>query len=115
MPGTLPHARACLENARDEVRRTASASPSPIIPLQTEGIGGAGVLGKAAKAWNAITPSSKVPGVVLGLGGEEEEEKRERRRRAADGVLHWQREVARLEAEEQQQAALAAATIKRRR
>jgi hypothetical protein len=40
--------------------------------------------------------------VVVGTGGKEEEEKREKRRRATDGVLYWQKEVARLEVEEGQ-------------
>lgn len=43
--------------------------------------------------------ADKVPSVVLGAGGRDEEDRRERRRRAADGVLYWQKEVGRLEAE----------------
>jgi hypothetical protein len=38
-----------------------------------------------------------MPNVVVGIGGKEEAEMRERRRRAVDGVLYWQKEVARLE------------------
>jgi len=38
--------------------------------------------------------------VVVGTGGREEKQQREKRRRAADGVLYWQKEVARLESEE---------------
>jgi hypothetical protein len=41
----------------------------------------------------------RTPSVVLGTGGLEEEDKRERRRRAADGVLYWQKEVAKLQTE----------------
>jgi hypothetical protein len=43
-----------------------------------------------------------MPNVVVGLGGREEMILRERRRRAVDGVLYWQKEVARLEAAEVQ-------------
>ncbi|WVQ85548.1 hypothetical protein IAT38_007714 [Cryptococcus sp. DSM 104549] len=114
-PGSLAHARACLENARDEVRRTAD-SPEPVstMPEAQEGqshldmSGGASRGGmrermqtRARKAMSAtFTGGGHVKmgsmGVVLGAGGKEEEERRERRRRAADGVLYWQREVARL-------------------
>lgn len=48
--------------------------------------------------------------VVIGAGDEAEQKRRERRRRAADGVLYWQREVARLEAQEQAQTE----TVKRK-
>jgi hypothetical protein len=41
-----------------------------------------------------------IPNVVIGIGGREELILRERRRRAVDGVLYWQKEVARLEAAE---------------
>ena len=43
---------------------------------------------------------SHMPNVVVGLGGKDEVILRERRRRAVDGVLYWQKEVARLEAAE---------------
>jgi len=43
---------------------------------------------------------SHMPNVVVGLGGREEMILRERRRRAVDGVLYWQKELARLEAAE---------------
>jgi len=57
-----------------------------------------GRIDRAKKALSVTFPNgSKVPEVVIGAGGREEEMKRERRRRAADGVLYWQKEVARLE------------------
>ena len=43
---------------------------------------------------------ANMPNVVIGIGGREELVLRERRRRAVDGVLYWQKEVARLEAVE---------------
>ncbi|ORY24706.1 hypothetical protein BCR39DRAFT_472088, partial [Naematelia encephala] len=98
-PGTLAHAKACLEHARDEVRRTAEpASPS----TSAEGAGGMrGRLDRAKKSMSvALTSNNWSTGVVVGAGGQEEEEKRERRRRAADGVIYWQRQVANLEMEE---------------
>jgi hypothetical protein len=42
---------------------------------------------------------ASMPNVVIGIGGRELL-LRERRRRAVDGVLYWQKEVARLEAAE---------------
>lgn len=119
VPGTLAHAHACLENARDEVRRTAlatTAGPSYLHPdgsVSNNPSGSAAGLGdRAARALSMVLPRKhpKLEGVVLGAGGEEEEERREKRRRAVDGVLHWQKEVARLEAEERE----AAMTTKRR-
>ncbi|WVF70593.1 hypothetical protein IAT40_005385 [Kwoniella sp. CBS 6097] len=148
VPGTLGHARACLENARDEVRRTAeSKSPTPEPPfpgysfsgpnptafasasaysngngnngnpsapapapapapgmrdrIQTRARKAMSVAGFPGYSYNgsSFNGSSKMNGVVVGIGGKEEEERRERRRKAADGVLYWQREVARLEKE----------------
>ena len=101
VPGTLVHARAALENARDEIRRTADTSgpfgayvavPAPSTP-------GSGFKAKVDRARKAMSVSlTGMPNVVVGCGGREEMELRERRRRAADGVLYWQKEVARLEA-----------------
>lgn len=110
-PGTLPHARAALESAKEEVRRLDTPI-APFFPLEytnANGGGGGGMRGKidrAVKAMSVALPSgTKIPGVVVGvLGGKEEEERRERVRRANDGVLFWQREVARLSAEEQMTA-----------
>jgi hypothetical protein len=42
------------------------------------------------------TGSGVLGGVVVGTGGKDEAERREKRRNAADGVLYWQKEVARL-------------------
>ncbi|OCF31133.1 hypothetical protein I316_07265 [Kwoniella heveanensis BCC8398] len=161
VPGTLGHARACLENARDEVRRTAdskSPTPEPLLPgysfsgsnpttsanAKTNNNGHAHGHANSNSTGSATAPapapgmrdriqtrarkamsvagfpgysshshssshdsgSSKMNGVVLGIGGREEEERRERRRKAADGVIYWQREVARLE--EEAEAAMAA-------
>jgi hypothetical protein len=54
-----------------------------------------------SRARKAMSVSlSHMPNVVVGLGGREEMILRERRRRAVDGVLYWQKEVARLEAAE---------------
>ena len=143
-PGTLPHAQACLENARDEIRRTASPPPVSMDASSstnhtnashsttgfnfstgttyssansthspTPPVGGMrGRIDRAKKAMSVALPTGqgRPPSVVVGIGGKDEEEKRERRRRAADGVLYWQKEVARLQAE--QSAAMA--TIKKR-
>jgi hypothetical protein len=57
-------------------------------------------MSRARKAMSVS--SSHMPNVVVGLGGREEMILRERRRRAVDGVLYWQKEVARLEAAEVQ-------------
>jgi hypothetical protein len=54
--------------------------------------------GKIDRARKAMSMINGMPGVVVGHGGKEEEVKRERRRRAVDGVLYWQKQVARLEA-----------------
>ncbi|KGB77683.1 hypothetical protein I307_03551 [Cryptococcus deuterogattii 99/473] len=112
-PGTLAYAQACLENARDEVRRmTLSPSPesSSIItkddkPPSHLDMGGGGIKGKMqtrARKTTSITRlgavgHQKIASVVLSAGGKEEEHRREKRRRAVDSVLHWQKEVARLE------------------
>jgi hypothetical protein len=108
-PGTLPHAHAALENARDEVRRTAELSaedhaPTSYMPsdaaMMSPQSGMRRGIDRAKKAMSATFPSNtKVVGVVVGAGGREEEKRRERRRRAADGVIYWQKEVARLEAQ----------------
>jgi hypothetical protein len=36
-------------------------------------------------------------GSALNVGGAKEEQMRERRRRATDGLIYWQKEIARLE------------------
>ncbi|WVO17854.1 hypothetical protein L204_105552 [Cryptococcus depauperatus] len=116
-PGTLAYAQACLQNARDEVRRTAPTSSSEtFIPLVRGSDGkshldmGRGRLKermteRAKKAMSVtvqgVMSQQKMASVVLGGGGKEEEERREKRRKAADGVLYWQREVARLEEDAQ--------------
>lgn len=102
-PGTLPHARAALENARDEVRRTADTSApfGNYVPYTTNSTSeyGGGLKGKIDRAKKAMSIMNGIPGVVVGYNsGKEEEMKRERRRRAVDGVLYWQKQVARLEA-----------------
>jgi hypothetical protein len=52
-----------------------------------------------SRARKAMSVSlGNMPNVVVGIGGREELAMRERRRRAVDGVLYWQKEVARLEA-----------------
>ncbi|KAK4685360.1 hypothetical protein P7C73_g4796, partial [Tremellales sp. Uapishka_1] len=93
-PGTLSHAKAALESARDEVRRTADSPPPE--PEQPQGITMKGRMSRASKMMVGHRASISLNGVHLGLGGKEEMENRERRRRAADGVLYWQKEVARL-------------------
>ncbi|WWD17942.1 hypothetical protein CI109_102387 [Kwoniella shandongensis] len=119
VPGSLAHARACLENARDEVKRTATVvdqshqirgvSPPADGPemgvkgrMQTRARKAISLVGfpPSSGAGTAINGQGNMRNVVLGTGGKDEEEQRERRRRAADGVLYWQREVGRLEAEE---------------
>ena len=73
-----------------------------------------GKLDRAKKAMSVVvlpTGHARLPSVVIGTGGKEEEEKRERRRRAVDGVLYWQKEVQRLEAE----AARATETSRRKK
>ncbi|WVQ71223.1 hypothetical protein IAR50_000748 [Cryptococcus sp. DSM 104548] len=121
-PGTLAYARANLENARDQVRRTATIpSPEP-VPLSFSPPAGEDAehksyfdmdgkskkkskMGRARKAMSvtgfAGLGQGKIAGVVVGAGGKEEEERRERRRKATDGVLYWQREVARLMEEDE--------------
>ena len=114
-PGTLPHAKAALESAKEEVRRLDQPI-APLIPLhdhfelesqsqpqpQTQG-GMKKRLDRAVKAMSIALPhNTKIPGVIVGTGGKEDELKRERMRRANDGVLYWQKEVARLTAESQE-------------
>ena len=129
-PGTLQHARVSLEYARDEVRRLASAPQTRYVPWtggkrSEEADDGASVYGEKKglkdRARRALSvsfhpqaraqPQSQaqaaagegagaIPNVVIGVGGAEEEEMRERRRKVADGVLYWQKQVARLEQEE---------------
>ncbi|WVQ62256.1 uncharacterized protein L199_000395 [Kwoniella botswanensis] len=91
VPGTLGHAKACLENAKDEIKRLAELDKSS--PVQ------AYLPYHLTKDYGS---NGKVPNVVLGLGvnNKEEEERREKRRKAADGVIYWQREIERLEREE---------------
>lgn len=109
VPGTLVHARAALENAREEIRRTAdSSAPFGGYVAATTGPttpgAGSGFKAKVDRARKAMSVSlTGMPNVVVGIGGKEEMELRERRRRAADGVLYWQKEVARLEALEKPQ------------
>jgi len=104
-PGTLAHAHACLQNARDEVRRLADSPPPTVVPSSSELAAGGGMRGKLDRAKKAMSDAmpgaGRVPAVVIGAGGKEEEARREKRRRATDGVLYWQREVARLEEEEE--------------
>ncbi|ODO07528.1 hypothetical protein L198_01107 [Cryptococcus wingfieldii CBS 7118] len=132
-PGTLPYARANLESAREQVRRTAAfPSPEP-VPLSLSppptgedaepksyfDMGGKSKkqskMTRARKAMSVTGLGGLAPGkiasVVIGTGGKEEEERHERRRKATDGVLYWQREVARLVEED----ATMNATLKRRR
>ncbi|WVW82222.1 hypothetical protein I302_104228 [Kwoniella bestiolae CBS 10118] len=122
VPGTLGHAKACLENAKDEIKRLAELDRSSPVQscLPTEGAvaaqGGQGGLRNRAKKAMSMSFSSnplqnynlngKVPNVVLGLGlnSKEEEERREKRRKASDGVIYWQREIDRLEREEKERA-----------
>ncbi|EIW72704.1 hypothetical protein TREMEDRAFT_25723, partial [Tremella mesenterica DSM 1558] len=110
-PGTLPHARASLENARDEVRRTAEVSSDSELPA-FEGPSKSR-MARARKVMSVVgvVGHSRTPSVVVGYGNEEEMKRRERRRKAADGVLYWQKEVERLEAEEKRLQG----TTKRRR
>ncbi|ODO12011.1 hypothetical protein I350_00795 [Cryptococcus amylolentus CBS 6273] len=132
-PGTLPYARASLENARDQVRRAAAVpSPEPVrLSLSPPPTGEDAEpksyfdmdgkskkqsrMTRARKAMSVTGLGGLAPGkianVVIGAGGREEEERRERRRKATDGVLYWQREVARLMEEEETMNA----TLKRRR
>ncbi|KAK6905641.1 hypothetical protein I204_05592 [Kwoniella mangroviensis CBS 8886] len=119
VPGTLGHAKACLENAKDEIRRLAELDKSspvqPYLPSDQTQHGQGGLRNRAKKAMSmsfTTNPSQgygsngKVPNVVLGLGvnNKEEEERREKRRKAADGVIYWQREIERLEREETERA-----------
>lgn len=119
VPGTLPYAQACLENARDDARRLTDIAPHASNPpgshfevntgqaSETKKVGGR--MDRARKALSIHMPSTgsiktmiynpnagSVPSVIMALSGEEEEMKRERRRKVADGVLHWQKEVQRL-------------------
>ncbi|WWC99622.1 hypothetical protein V866_006526 [Kwoniella sp. B9012] len=118
VPGTLGHAKACLENAKDEIKRLAELDKSspvqPYLPPDQgvpAGPNGGGLRNRAKKAMSmsfttnplqSYGSNGKVPNVVLGLGvnNKEEEERREKRRKAADGVIYWQREIERLEREE---------------
>jgi len=60
-----------------------------------------GLKAKMSRARKAMSVSlGNMPNVVIGIGGREELVLRERRRRAVDGVLYWQKEVARLEVAE---------------
>ncbi|CAD6581682.1 MAG: hypothetical protein TREMPRED_003065 [Tremellales sp. Tagirdzhanova-0007] len=93
-PGTLAYGRACLENAQDEVRRTAEWRVGDL----------GGIKDRMKWARKAMNQYGKVPSAVLAAEGTEEEERRERRRRAVDGVLYWQKEVARLDLEERHSA-----------
>lgn len=106
IPGTLVHARAALENARDEVRRTGDTTApfaAYVAPPSSQDHT-SGLKAKVNRARKAMSVSlSAMPNVVVGIGGKEEAEIRERRRRAVDGVLFWQKEVARLEAIEKPQ------------
>jgi len=62
---------------------------------------GAGMKSRMDRARKAISMGyGRVPGVVLAVGGKEEDKRMERRRWAVDGVLYWQKEVARLECAE---------------
>ncbi|ORX34137.1 hypothetical protein BD324DRAFT_166569 [Kockovaella imperatae] len=121
-PGTLAHAKACLENARDEVKRTSQEQSPPPIDFNTmhasfsdserEKVEKGGMRGKfdrAKKAMSVALPA-RMPSVVVGAGGKEEEERREKRRRAVDGVIYWQKMVEKLE----QEQAAARQTARRR-
>ena len=109
-PGTLAHARACLENARDEVRRLSQERSPPPVDFATyqssfsDGGKDKGLKGRfdrAKKVMSVALPShARMPSVVVGTGGKEEEERREMRRRAVDGVIHWQKMVENLEKEQ---------------
>ncbi|KAK1927900.1 hypothetical protein DB88DRAFT_516565 [Papiliotrema laurentii] len=103
-PGTLPHALAALESAKEEVRRL-ELPIAPLLPFPSEPVsrdtahsnGMRGRIDRAVRAMSIALPSgTRIPGVVVGVGGKEDEARRERVRRANDGVLYWQREVARL-------------------
>jgi hypothetical protein len=103
-PGTLPHALAALESAKEEVRRL-ELPIAPLLPFPSESVsrdtahsnGMRGRIHRAVRAMSVALPSgTRIPGVVVGVGGKEDEARRERVRRANDGVLYWQREVARL-------------------
>lgn len=78
-------------------------------------------LTRARKAMSIVIPGAahdghgRVPNVVVGHGGEEEQVAREKRRKAVDGVLYWQREVARLECEQQKREEEEAEEMARRR
>ena len=129
VPGTLQHARVSLDYARDEVRRLASVPPTQYVAWKggngkehdaddasvhsgsgSEKKGLAGTMRDRARKAMSISLQSNsnqgqreaVPNVVIGVGGAEEELARERRRKVADGVLYWQKQVARLEQEEQE-------------
>jgi hypothetical protein len=125
-PGTLQHARVSLEYARDEVRRLATAPQTRYVAwtggkksLDDDGASvhsssGSEKRGLRERARRTLSISfnpqaqaaqervehAAVPNVVIGVGGEEEEQMRERRRKVADGVLYWQKQVAKLEQEE---------------
>lgn len=103
VPGTLPHALAALENARDEIRRTADTNIpfGNYIPPSSHCTAeyGGGLMGQIERAKRAMKASrDAMPGVILGYGGKEEMRLAERRSKAANGVLYWQKQVARLQA-----------------
>jgi len=101
IPGTLVHARAALENARDEIRRTADTTAPFGSYVHVNSDSQTGLKAKMSRARKAMSVSlGNMPNVVIGIGGREELVLRERRRRAVDGVLYWQKEVARLEVAE---------------
>ncbi|WWC66371.1 uncharacterized protein I206_100272 [Kwoniella pini CBS 10737] len=122
IPGTIGYAKACLENAKDEIKRLSESNLNENYTTYSdiEGKGGEEkrkIQNRARKAISftgfpnyhqnqnnsLINGNGKVPNVVIGLGNnKEEEEKREKRRKAADGIVYWQREIQRLEREERE-------------
>ena len=79
-------------------------APAPYIPMiapdPTSSPSNGGMRSRIDRAKRVLSVTfpngTKVPEVVVGAGGKEEEMKRERLRRATDGVIYWQKEVARL-------------------
>lgn len=102
-PDTLAYARAALEHARDEVRRTTMDLPRggspPVAP--TSSWKGEGLRKRLSmNGMSSMADTERVErGSPLNVGGAKEEQIRERRRRATDGLIYWQKEVARLENE----------------